>query len=260
MRHRKIRLVAKIFGMQSPIGVVKVGTLAKVREADTVRTCPQCNRKVRESKKETDVVEHSQLYECPCGLKASWWGALKQVVRATGEVIEKARLTEPKEVPDAPLYKVPLERFRAKVSATLEDNAVIPEDPTSAKNLAKLIIAQTMLGYVVVTKFNDTYEERVCALVLNPDETIVLKELIPDNLVEFNDEVLKADKNAVTPQEVEEAKAFLNLIPEAPDSVFTVNDYRTIGLEAQAVSPKVMELQAIIANKDRVEALTTATT
>jgi predicted RNA-binding Zn-ribbon protein involved in translation (DUF1610 family) len=255
MRHRKIRFVTKVFGINTPVGVVKVGSLARLREADTYRACPKCGRKVRERDKETDVVEHSQLYTCPCGFKASWWGALRQVVRATGQVVEKVRLTDPKEIPDAPLYKIPAERFRAKVSATLEDNAVIPEDPTSAKNLQKLIIATTMLGYVIVTKFNDTYEQRVAALTLNPDETIVLKELIPDNLCELNEEVMKADKDAVTEEEVEEAKQFLTMLPEATDSVFKVEDHRTAGLEEKAVSTKVMELEAIIASKGRVEGM-----
>jgi len=255
LRHRRIRLVATVFGMTSPIGVVKVGTLAKVREADTYRACPNCGRKVREDRKETDVVEHSQLYTCPCGFRASWWGNLVQKVRATGQVVERIRLTDPKEIPDAPLYKIPADRFRQRVSASIEDNAVIPQDATSARNLMKLIIVTSMLGYVIVTKFKDTYEERVAALTLNPDDTIVLRELIPDNLCELSDEIMKADKSQVTPQEIEEAKAFLGLIPEAPDSVFNVNDHRTIGLEEKAVSAKVMELEAIIASKGRVEGI-----
>jgi len=65
LRHRRIRFVATVFGVQTSIGIVKVGTLAKMREADTVRVCPSCGRKVREDKKESDVVEHSQLYSCP---------------------------------------------------------------------------------------------------------------------------------------------------------------------------------------------------
>jgi len=97
--------------------------------------------------------------------------------------------------------------------------------------------------------------QRVGALVLNPDDTVVLKELIPDNLVELNEEVLKADKSQVTPQEVEEAKAFLGMLPEADDSVFQVHDSRTVGLDAKTVSPRVMELEAIVASKGRVEGL-----
>lgn len=165
MRHRRIRLVATVFGMQSAIGVVKVGSLATVRQADTYLACPSCGTKGRErGDKEPagSLVEHMQLYTCgKCGFKASWWGALKRVVRATGEVVEKARLLADKEVPDAPLYKIPVDRFRQRVSATLEENAVIPVDQTSAKNLRKIIIATSVLGYVIVTKFKDTYEERV---------------------------------------------------------------------------------------------------
>lgn len=255
MRHRKIKFIAKVFGMTTPIGVVKVATLAKIRQADTVRICPKCKRKVREGKNDTDCIEHSQEYKCPCGEHYSWWGQLLQAVRATGQIIEKVRLLDPKEIPEAQLYKIPMDKFRAKVSAVVEDNAIIPEDATTARNLAKIIIATTLLGYVVVCKFNDTNEERVCALALNPDDTIVLKELIPDNLLEVNEEVMKADKTAFQAGEIEEAKAFLTMVPEATDSVFTVSDYRTIGLEEKTVSPKVMELQAILANKGRVEGM-----
>jgi len=163
MRHRQVRLVATVFGMQSAIGVVKIGSLATVRQADTILTCPSCGTKTREKgdkEPSGSLVEHSQLYTCKCGFKASWWGALTRKVRATGQVVEKVRLLAEKEIPSAPLYKIPADRFRQRVSATLEENAVIPVDATSAKNLRKIIIATTVLGYVIVTHFNDTYEER----------------------------------------------------------------------------------------------------
>jgi hypothetical protein len=72
--------------------------------------------------------------------------------------------------------------------------------------------------------------------------------LIPDNLVELNDEVMKADPSKFTPQEIEEAKALLGQIPAADESIFTVHDYRTIGLGVEVASPNVMELSAIIAS------------
>jgi hypothetical protein len=45
------------------------------------------------------------------------------------------------------------------------------------------------------------------------------------------------------------------MVAEAPDDLFTVSDYRTIGLEERTISPKVVELEAIIANKSRVEGM-----
>ncbi|MCJ7631031.1 hypothetical protein MUP77_01325 [Candidatus Bathyarchaeota archaeon] len=191
------------------------------------------------------------------GFKASWWGSFTRKLRATGQAIVKVRLTGPNDVPDALLYKYPLEKYRHMISGAAKespDNAIIPEDETTSRNLAKLIIANEVLGYVIVTKFPDTDVERVCALNLNPDGTVVLKELIPSNLVLFNEEVMKVDKTKFTPAEVEEAKAFLQNIPEATEDVFAVNDYRIIGLGDKTVSPKVMELQAILAMKKPVEA------
>lgn len=91
---------------------------------------------------------------------------------------------------------------------------------------------------------------------LNADDTVVLTELIPDNLIEFSEEVLKVNKADVTQAQVEEAKAFLSMIPEATDSVFTVSDYRTKGIDETMSSPKVVELQAIVASRERIEGLT----
>ncbi|MCJ7631032.1 hypothetical protein MUP77_01330 [Candidatus Bathyarchaeota archaeon] len=67
LRKRRVRFIAKVFGMTMPVGVVKVATLAWEREADTALYCPQCGNKVREGKKEEagTVVEHSQEYLCP---------------------------------------------------------------------------------------------------------------------------------------------------------------------------------------------------
>lgn len=161
MRHRRIRLVTTIFGIATPIAVVKVGTLAKMKQADTMLTCPKCGRHTRDSKKDTDVIEHSQEYVCPCSFRTGWWGNLRRVLRATGEAIEKPRLVDEKEVPDAQLYKYPYEKYRGKVTARIEDNSITAVDEKSRENLRKLVVANQMLGFVLVTKFPDTYEERI---------------------------------------------------------------------------------------------------
>jgi hypothetical protein len=165
LRKRQIRFVAKVFGMTMPIGIVKVSILAWTKKADTERKCPQCSKPLRGDDKKAavgTVVEHSQEYACPCGFHGSWYGLFPDYVKATGEKIERPRIgPAPKEICEAMIYKYPAERFRERISATAEDDAIIPADETTARNLIKLICANETLGYVIVAKVLDTYEERL---------------------------------------------------------------------------------------------------
>ena len=59
-------------------------------------------------------------------------------------------------------------------------------------------------------------------------------------------ETMKVDLKDVTPQELEEAEAFVKMLPPAKEELLNVSDYRTIGIAEKKESPKVIELEEII--------------
>jgi len=101
------------------------------------------------------------------------------------------------------------------------------------------------LSKVVLIRFNDTYEERVCVLTTSISNRIILKEIIPLNLAEIK-ETMRVSLENVTPQEVNEAEQFVKMLPPATEDLLSVNDYRVKGI-GKKVSPRVLELEQIIA-------------
>ncbi len=259
MAHTKLRLVSKLFGMESVIGDVKVEILAHDLWDDNTklrtRKCPKCGV-VKEK------MVFNQEYKCVCGESFAHWSAMPEIMAVTGEAITKERLLQPKEQAKGFLYRLTQTEYAKRVSATAQERGLTTADPGSAKNLKKLIVAQQSLGYVIAVKWNDTYEQKVGILTVSEDNTVVLKELIPENLVEINTDVIKATKEGITTEEIEEAKAFLKFLPEATSDTFKVSDYRTQYLKEQPTSnTKVQTLEEILkASKTRAEAAASATT
>jgi len=100
------------------------------------------------------------------------------------------------------------------------------------------------LGKVILVHFNDTFEERVAILTTSLSNRIILKEIIPLNLLDQR-ETMKIDFTQVTDKDVAEAETFIKQLPKAEESLLYVHDYRINGVEAP-VSPQVLELEAII--------------
>jgi hypothetical protein len=65
---------------------------------------------------------------------------------------------------------------------------------------------------------------------------------------------MKVDLKDVTPQELEEAEAFVKMLPPAKEELLKVNDYRTIGIGEKKESPKVIELEEIISRAKTAQA------
>lgn len=175
--------------------------------------------------------------------------------------LEKPRLDvgDAKNPTKAYMYRLSQSEFERKLIATKAEKGVLPEDAATARNLKKMLVASLKLGQIAVLRWNDTYEEVVGTLSLNVDHTVILRELIPDNLLEVSDAVLKVDMKEVSDKEVAEATQLINMLPQADDSTFIVNDYRTLGLETHArKSLKVMELESILGGAERVVAVVEA--
>ena len=153
----------------------------------------------------------------------------------------------------------PSDEFARKyVDATRKDEGekgVVLTDSASEKNLFKLLVAVEQLRYVIIAKWNDTNEEVVGLLTVSQSGRILIREIIPSNLVQVR-ETLFIDRKAITKAEEEEAKMFVeHFIPKATDETFAVADYRARwkeGLPTQAEAPeeakqKVADIKAIMA-------------
>jgi len=237
MRSRKLRITANLGGMNMAVGDVKVVKFADIRQAETDLVCPSCAAKPR----------WTGGYACECGQTYNHWSRLKRILRATGQEILKVKFTEDKQVIEAQAYVLERKEFSEKYSdATLEEKGIVAENASTAKNIRNLLIASQVLGKVIVVAFKDTYEERTCLLCLSESNRVLLREIIPINLLEL-EETMRADVSQVTERDIENAKKFVDMLPPPTEDVFIAHDYRSIGIEEQAKpSEKVVELEQIL--------------
>ena len=157
------------------------------------------------------------------------------------------RLLESGEKAVAKLYKMDIATFSKYVDATKTEKGVTVEDEPSATNLFKLIVATERLGAVLIIRYNDTTEEVVALLTQSVSGRIILKEIVPLNLLQLK-ETLKLDMARITEKDIEEAKGFLHIIPEATEETLKVTDYRVGALNVTPASEeKVLELETILA-------------
>jgi hypothetical protein len=59
-------------------------------------------------------------------------------------------------------------------------------------------------------------------------------------------ETMHIDLSTVTEQDLAEAEQFIKLLPQAKEELLYVSDYRTKGIQIPQISPKVIELEAIL--------------
>ena len=233
MRPRKIKFVVKVAGFKMPLASAKIVKYADVLQPKTELRCPKCNGKPRWEGK----------YRCECGAVYTHWSQLKRVL-PDGREIVKPKLTKGGEV-EAEVYVMDKAEFSKYADATLNEYGLSVDDLNSAVNLKKLLIALDRLNKVILVHFTDTYEERVAVLTISLSGRVILKELIPLNLADIR-ETLKVDLSNITENDIAEAEALVKQLPKADEKLLYVSDYRTIGVETVKVSPKVLELEAII--------------
>lgn len=240
MKPRTLKLVANVMGMQTAIAEVRVQNFAKEPELKdwTDLVCPKCN---------TKPSYQGAIYKCPkCGETFSWWGKLKRVIRDTVTEVVMPKLLGSGETATAAIYKMDLVTFSKYADATKQEKGVTVKDDASARNLFKLLVAMERLGQVMILRYNETTEEVVAVLTTSVSSRVILKEIIPVNLAELK-ETLKVDMSRVSEKDVEEAKAFMGLIPEAREEQLKVSDYRVNAVKVAPVEQEqVVDLEAIL--------------
>ena len=244
MRPRILKIAVRISGMEMPIASVKIEKFADVIEPETELLCPKCKQKPI----------WNGGYDCQCGEHYTHWSRLLRVVKATGEPITKTKFTNEKEDVVADAFIMDSKQFSEIVDATLTEYGVVVSDETSARNLKKLLVATKNLGKVVLIKYLDTFEERIAILTTSISQRIILKEIIPLNLADIK-ETMRIDLSNVSEQDLAEAEQFVKLLPLAKEDLLYVSDYRTKGILTPKVTPKVIELEAILSKMGKEKAI-----
>jgi len=263
MRPRTLKIVVSLGGMRMPVATVSIKKFADVLEQKTDLVCPKCGEKpswngeynctccpICGKPMEKVVVDEKGTVNYKCAVDG-WqdpssykhWSQLKRVLPDGSELL-KPKLTTGEDV-EAEASIMDISEFMQYCDATLNEYGVIVKDDTSARNLRKLLIAIRNLGKVILLHYNDTYEERVAILTTSISNRIILKELIPLNLADIR-ETMKADLSQITDKDLQEAETFIKQLPHAEESLLYVHDYRIQGIETPKVSPKVLELEAIL--------------
>lgn len=244
MRRRTLKVVTTFGGFSLPLGEFLIDSLASMYDYTkaTRLVCPKCGLEP----------DRQPPYYCrECGVSYTSWSQLKRVTKDTHREFKKERLLPPKTQAVASIYRMTTAEFGEKYAdATLSEAGITVKDPNSAMNLMKLVVAVERLNEVIILRWNDTYEERIALLTLSPSGRILLKEVIPMNLLRMK-ETLKVDMEKITEKDITEAQMLIGQIPMATDEVMTVSDFRTLGLEqvpTEAIpTPKVQELSQILA-------------
>lgn len=245
MKNRKLKLVANISGFDTVIAEVKIENFADEIDVKnwTDLVCPICGK----------LPKWHGGYVCETdNATFNHWSKLKRVIRGTAKALSTPRLLAEKEEATGNLSWLTREEFaKDYVDATRADNGekgVVLVEEKYAKLLFKLLVAIEELDYVVIAKWNDTNEEVVALLTVSASGRILMREIIPSNLVKVKP-TLFIDRAIITEQDKAEAKIFVqHFIPKATAETFIVKDYRAQwkeGVPTEAVVPEPQKVADI---------------
>lgn len=244
MKPRKLRLVAKVSGFPTAIAEVHIQNFASEAELKdyTELVCPNCLEPTE---------YHPATYECKkCNQTFSWWGKLVRVIKGTKVKLEMPRLIKEKEVAVGELYKMKRSEFAKYCDAVKTEKGITVEDANSAHNLFKLLVATEKLGYVIIVRYNDTYEEVIGLLKISDSGRIKLQEIIPINLAKIK-ESLMLNRDEISDKDVEEAAAFVEqFIPKCDEEKLKAHDYRTAWLEKHVQEQPEKEAEKVVQLKE----------
>jgi len=244
VKARKLVLRTEVMGFGADIATIKIGGYAKQSELRdwTELICGKCGDK--------PTYYHSR-YDCECGAKYTTWQQLKRVFKGTKKAVEKPKITKGNgELERAKLFTMPFAEFSKYVDAQdpkEPERFVTAEDDTSKTNLYKLLVAHEIDNIAIIITFNDTYEQKIALLTTTASGRIVIRFIIPKNLVMLK-ESLMLDKTKLTEKDIQEARMFLKQIPKATEENLCVDDYRIGSLEVKGTEKveKVEQLAVIM--------------
>jgi hypothetical protein len=242
MRPTTIKVGVRVGGMVMPVFEGRITNIATVPEIGefTDLVCPVCKNIPAKPKGH---------YECSCGRTYSHWSKLLRVIKGTKEPIEVKPLGSPKaEDILAEIGVMSLEEFKEFADVTLFEYGLTVADRASAENLKKLLVAIKQLGQVVIVKFRQSFYEKIALLTTSISNRVLLKEILPVNIALLNETMRVSDFN-LTPEQLEEVKAFLKLLPKADERMLQTSDWRAKAIQKakEPAKEKAHDLEEIIA-------------
>lgn len=145
------------------------------KKIETVRTCPDCHVAV-------EHIEHE--YVCPqCGTKFKSWYELDRSIK-TSEGLKALPTRDTVKTERVELKLLALSEVRGLVTSA--EYAIVPEDEEGEENLQKLGNMLKKFGKVAVFKicFMKRGRKHIMYLTVSDDSMIVVREIVPLNLVE----------------------------------------------------------------------------
>lgn len=241
MTIKKLALQVKVAGMMG--GMLKIATVELLQQPTepelsdyTELVCPNDFKKTKYS---------PATYTCDCGFVASHWSKLLRVIKGTNKEVEIPKLSRDAETQTATVTQMPFAEFiKAGYADALPkedaEKPISPLDDTSRETLNKLLVAHQMDKTAIIIKWNDTKEQKIALLTTSPSGKVVLRRIIPSNLIQFKKIGMSIDPTKITKEDLTEARTFLKQhVPKANDKTFEVYDYRIQALTIQATSGKI---------------------
>lgn len=252
VRAKQLVIRAELMGMGVDIATIKIGGYARQPDLRswTDLVCPE------DFKKPT---YHSSNYKCECGATYTTWQKLLRVKKGTTDPVEIPKLTKGNgEIERAKIYTMSFAEF-SKYADAMDpkepERYVTAKDESTQENLVKLLLAQEIDKTAIIITFNDTTEQKIALLTTTVSGRIVLRFIIPTNLVQLAESML-VDKTKLTEKDIEEARMFLKQIPKATEETLSVSDYRveSIGVVGTKKTEKVEKLAVIMQRASKKKA------
>jgi len=203
------------------------------RQIKTVNVCPKCQTV-------PERVKHDVEYRCPkCGAEFKGWYQLQRAYKAGEKLIplppRKTTKTE-----KASLKLLDLAEVRGLI--TRSEYAIIPAGEQEKKNLQKLGNMLRKFNKVALFKvcFRKGAEEHLMYVTVADDGMIMVREIIPLNLVEPLPYGVVFCSDEVDEKEVEE---LMNAMPKATEEDLCIKDEV---IEALAQAPETEDLAKAI--------------
>lgn len=210
MTIKKLALQVKVAGMMG--GLLKLATVELLQQPTepelkdwTELVCPN------DFKKPKYV---PATYKCECGFEAQHWSKLLRVKAGTTTEVEIPKLTREGDIQTAMVTQMAFADFveAGYADALPKEDAerpIRPLDDTSEETLNKLLVANQMDKTAIIVKWNDSKEEKIALLTTSPSGKVVLRRIIPSNLVQVKTLGMQIDPTKIG-ELTEEEKTFLS--------------------------------------------------
>lgn len=211
------------------LGSYELHKLGEV-ELKTVNVCPKCLVVPNEINREID------RYECPkCGTKYKNWYALQRAI-PNGDTPIPVPKRQTEKTSKISLKLLDLSEVSGLL--TKAEYAIIPRDEAAKRNIQKVGQMLHVFNKVAIFSlvFRKEGDRHICYITVNDDGLIMVREIIPLNLVKpLPAGVVQAD-NTIPQKEIEE---LMTAMPKATEDDLNVVD------EVIEALPKTADLEAL---------------